>query len=155
MSSPDRQSLRARLLQAWHERAVALKAISFALVGVVNSAVDFAVFSLCYYALDLPILAANTAAWVVAVSGSYVMNSTVTFARESGRRLHLGGYIGFAASQVMGFLANTATVWCLVELASAPAWAGKIAAIAVSFVVNFSLSHFLVFRARRPHAGAE
>jgi putative flippase GtrA len=155
MSIPPRQSSRARLVKAWHERAVALKAVSFALVGVVNSAVDFAVFSLCYYALDLPILVANTAAWVVAVSGSYVMNSTVTFARESGRRLHLGGYIGFAASQVMGFLANTATVWCLVELAGAPAWAGKIAAIGVSFIVNFSLSHFVVFRAGRPHAGAE
>ena len=29
-----------------------------------------------------------------------------------------------------------------------PAWAAKVAAIAVSFVVNFSLSHFVVFRAR-------
>ena len=48
----------------------------------------------------------------------------------------------------MGFFANTGTVWCLVELLLIPAWAAKMAAIAVSFVVNFSLSHFLVFRAR-------
>ncbi len=155
MTNSRRHSLFARALQAWHNRAIALKAVSFAFVGVVNSAVDFAVFSFCYYYWDLPIVAANTAAWVVAVSGSYVLNSTITFARESGRRLHVGGYISFAVSQVMGFLANTATVWCLVELAGAPAWAGKIAAIGVSFVVNFSLSHFVVFRARRPHASAE
>jgi putative flippase GtrA len=155
MTNPRRHSLLARALEAWHNRAIALKAVSFAFVGVVNSAVDFAVFSFCYYYWDLPIVAANTAAWVVAVSGSYVLNSTITFARESGRRLHVGGYISFAVSQVMGFLANTATVWCLVELAGAPAWAGKIAAIGVSFVVNFSLSHFVVFRARRPHASAE
>jgi putative flippase GtrA len=155
MTNPPRQTLLARALEAWHNRAIALKAVSFAFVGVVNSAVDFAVFSFCYYYLDLPIVAANTAAWVVAVSGSYVLNSTITFARESGRRLHVGGYISFAISQVMGFLANTATVWCLVELAGLPAWAGKLAAIFVSFVVNFSLSHFIVFRARRPHASAE
>ncbi len=155
MTNPRRHSLLARALEAWHNRAIALKAVSFAFVGVVNSAVDFAVFSFCYYYWDLPIVAANTAAWVVAVSGSYVLNSTITFARESGRRLHVGGYISFAVSQVMGFLANTATVWCLVELAGAPAWAGKIAAIGVSFVVNFSLSHFVVFRARRPHASAK
>jgi hypothetical protein len=64
------------------------------------------------------------------------------------RRLHLKGYLGFALSQIMGFFANTATIWCLVELLFVPAWAAKVAAIAVSFVVNFSLSHFLVFRAQ-------
>ena len=154
MTNPG-QTLLARLLEAWHNRAIALKAVSFAFVGVVNSAVDFAVFSFCYYYWDLPIIAANTAAWVVAVTGSYVMNSTITFARESGRRLHVSGYISFAVSQVMGFLANTATVWVLVNVFVVPAWAGKIVAIGVSFVVNFSLSHFLVFRARRPHASAE
>ena len=102
----------------------------------------------------LPIVVANTVAWVVAVSGSYVMNSTITFAAESGRRLHLKGYLGFALSQIMGFFANTGTVWCLVELLFVPAWAAKVAAIAVSFVVNFSLSHFLVFRAQ-PRQNAE
>jgi len=91
---------------------------------------------------------ANVTAWFVANIGSYVMNSTITFAAESGRRLHLKGYLGFALSQIMGFFANTGTVWCLVELLFVPAWAAKVAAIAVSFVVNFSLSHFLVFRAQ-------
>ena len=143
------QNLLDRLSVAWHERAVALKAISFAMVGVVNSVIDFGVFSLGYYYLHLPVIGANTLAWVVAVSGSYVLNSTITFAHESGRKLSLRNYFNFALSQVAGFLANTATVWCLVVLLFVPAWAAKVAAIAVSFVVNFSLSHFLVFRVRR------
>jgi putative flippase GtrA len=155
MSPPPVKTLRERLSLAWNERGVALKAVSFAFVGVVNSAVDFAVFSICYYGLGLPILAANTVAWTVAVSGSYVMNSTITFAAESGRRLHVRGYLSFALSQVMGFFGNTLTVWCLVELADVPAWAAKVAAIFVSFVVNFSLSHFLVFRVRRPRESTE
>ena len=142
------QSTFDRLVKAWHARAVALKALSFGLVGVVNSAVDFGVFSFGYYYLGLPIVAANSLAWVVAVTGSYVMNSTITFAAESGRKLDLRRYVGFALSQFAGFLANTATVWCLVELAHVPAWAAKLAAILVSFAVNFSLSHFVVFRAR-------
>jgi putative flippase GtrA len=138
-----------RLRVAWHERAIALKAISFGLVGVVNSAVDFAVFSFAYYYLGLSIVIANTLAWVIAVSGSYVLNSTITFAHESGRKLSPKSYFGFALSQVVGFLANTGTVWCLVELLHAPAWAAKIAAIGMSFAVNFSLSHLVVFRVRR------
>ena len=143
------QHLFDRLARAWEERAVGLKAASFAMVGIVNSAVDFAVFSFAYYVLLLPILAANTLAWVVAVTGSYVLNSTITFAAESGRKLDLRRYLGFAVSQVAGFLANTATVWCLVELLHVPAWAAKVCAIAVSFAVNFSLSHFVVFRKAR------
>jgi putative flippase GtrA len=150
MIPAPRQNIVDRLRVAWHERAIAFKAISFGLVGLLNSAVDFAVFSFAYYYLALPILVANTMAWIVAVTGSYVMNSTITFAAESGRKLALRHYVGFAVSQFAGFLANTATVWCLVELLNVPAWGAKVAAIAVSFVVNFSLSHFVVFRARPP-----
>ena len=155
MTPPPRTSIPERLTAAWQDRAVLLKAISFGLVGLVNSAIDFAVFSFAYYYLDLPIIVANAMAWIVAVTASYVMNSTITFAAESGRSLGFGRYLGFALSQFAGFLANTATVWCLVELAHIPAWAGKVVAIGVSFVVNFSLSHFVVFRARRPRETAE
>jgi putative flippase GtrA len=144
------QNFFARLRMARRERAVALKAMNFALVGLVNSAFDFGVFSFAYYYLDLPIIVANTTAWIFAVSGSYVMNSTITFAAESGRRLAFDRYFGFALSQVAGFLANTGTVWCLIELGHTPAWAAKVAAIAVSFVVNFALSHFVVFRTKKP-----
>lgn len=144
MASPTR--LTDRLIAAWHERALALKALSFAVIGLANSAVDFAVFSLAYYVLGLPIVLANVMAWAVAVSGSYVMNSLTTFARESGRELRLKSYASFALSQVAGLIANTATV--LVASYFMPVLVGKLLAIGASFLVNFSLSHFVVFRKR-------
>lgn len=147
------RNFRDRLTEAWRGRTLALKAISFAVVGLVNSVVDFSVFSFAYYYAGLPIIAANALAWVIAVTGSYILNSTITFAHESGRKLTAKSYFSFALSQVAGFFANTGTVWCLVELAHVPAWAAKVAAIAVSFAVNFSLSHFLVFRTRDPSGG--
>ena len=73
MDSPHR--LFDRLLAAWHERAIVLKAMSFAVVGVVNSLVDFGVFSFACYYLGAADRAANVMAWLVAVTGSYVMNS--------------------------------------------------------------------------------
>src|SRR6478735_4052163 len=99
-----------RLTAAWRERAIALKAMSFAAVGVVNSAVDFGVFSLAYYYFGLPIITANVMAWIVAVSGSYVMNSLTTFARESGRELRWRSYGTFVFSGVAGVIANTKAV---------------------------------------------
>jgi putative flippase GtrA len=144
MAPPPRLS--DRLITAWHERAIAIKAVSFAAVGVVNSAVDFGIFSFAYYYLELPIVAANVMAWLVAVSGSYVMNTLTTFARESGRELSARAYFAFMISQVAGLLANTTTVF--VASYFIPVLLGKVLAIGSSFLVHFSLSHFVVFRKR-------
>jgi putative flippase GtrA len=142
------QNILDRLTVAWHERAVALKAISFAMVGVVNTAIDFSVFWTTARFLGWPLVPANVLAWLVAVSFSYAMNSFITFGPESGRVLRWRDYATFAASGVAGMVASTATLFALSYVV--PVLAAKLISIAVSFVVNFSLSHFVVFRARGP-----
>ena len=124
------------------------KAASFAAVGAVNTVVDFGVFSVAHLVLGLPIVAANVMSWTIAVSGSYAMNSLFTFATESGRVLRLRDYLTFAASQTGGLIANTATVFILAHFI--PVLFAKALAIGVTFLVNFSLSHLVVFRARAP-----
>ena len=108
-------------LRATFPRATALvephfhvlrKAVSFALIGVVNVLIDTTVFLLAYsyisaspWALrpldafadgcgcvsrtSIVLIAANIMSWLVAVSCSYVMNSHITFAAESGRQTAL------------------------------------------------------------------
>jgi putative flippase GtrA len=121
-----------------------LKAFSFAAVGVVNTFVDAGVFFLALHFLTSSLIAANVLAWFVAVSGSYVMNSFTTFAAESGRRLRTDSYLKFVASGIVGVIANTAVLVAAAQVL--PVWAAKALAILVSFLVNFSLSHFVVFR---------
>ena len=62
-----------------------LKAISFGLVGVVNTFIDLGVFSIAWIFFGLSPLLANLVAWFLAVSGSYFINCFTTFAAESGR----------------------------------------------------------------------
>jgi putative flippase GtrA len=143
------QNLIHRLRVAWHERAVALKAISFAMVGVVNTAIDFSLFWLIITYLHWPLVPANMSSWLIAVSFSYAMNSFITFGPESGRILRWRDYATFAASGIAGMLTSTATLFLLSYML--PVLVAKLASILVSFVVNFSLSHFVVFRARGPH----
>ncbi len=135
--------------------AFVTKAISFGLVGLVNTGVDFCVFWIAAQEFGLPLVVANVISWTVAVSGSYVMNSMFTFAAESGRKLGWRPYGTFLASGVVGLVANTATLLIAARLAPLvivePALqlaAAKVCAILASFVVNFSLSHFVVFRRR-------
>jgi len=147
------------------------KAMSFAVIGVFNTLVDASVFFLAYALLthsasisrwfaatadlcrcgtaeNLILIAANVTAWLVAVTFSYVMNSTITFAAESGRKLQFSSYLAFAVSGLLGVIANTATLVLAAQFL--PVWMAKACAILVSFVVNFSMSHFVVFRARKP-----
>jgi putative flippase GtrA len=131
------------------------KAISFGLVGVVNAAIDFAVFWPATHALGLPKDPAKVLSWMVAVSASYVMNSLITFAAESGRKLRWRAYGAFVLSGVAGMVASVVALDLAErllrglildhDLRLAAAW---ICSIGASFVVNFSLSHFVVFRQR-------
>jgi putative flippase GtrA len=147
MIPPSLRNLLDRLTVAWHERAVALKAASFAMVGVVNTAIDFSVFWTAARFLGWPLVPANVLAWLVAVTFSYVMNSFVTFGPESGRILRWRDYATFAASGVAGMASSTATLFALSYVM--PVLFAKLISIAVSFAVNFSLSHLVVFRVRR------
>ena len=146
------------------------KAVSFALIGVINVAVDTSVFLLAYSYLrshatallpldalaqlcactsrdTIVLIAANLMAWVVAVSGSYVMNSFITFAAESGRRLRWLDYGTFVASGILGVIANTTAL--VVAAQFMPVLPAKGCAILTAFAVNFSMPHFVVFRPRR------
>ncbi len=155
----------------WHRQTLSLKAVSFALIGLLNTAVDYSVFLLaqaayqsspatvsvfaalaaacrCGAAPTILLVAANITSWMVAVSVSYILNSSITFAAESGRRLRWRHYLAFLAAGIVGLIANTATLVFAAQVLLLPVYLAKALAILASFIVNFSLSHFVVFRVR-------
>jgi putative flippase GtrA len=125
---------------------VSLKAMSFALVGLINTAVDAAIFFLLLAYATPSLVVANVTAWFIANTGSYVMNSFTTFSAETGGKLSLKHYAGFVGSGLVAVTASTVTVVLAAQFM--PVWAAKAIAILVSFVVNFSITHFVVFRPR-------
>lgn len=168
---PPRSVLADRLDDAWRRRTLSLKAMSFALIGVINTAVDYALFLVARSILQhapaalalfasfsescrcgrpdtILLIVANMMSWIVAVSGSYILNSSITFAAESGRKLSWRHYLTFVVSGIAGLIANTTTLVFAAQVLALPVWLAKAAAILASFVVNFSLSHFVVFRVR-------
>jgi putative flippase GtrA len=151
--------------------ALPRKAFIFAIVGVLNTVVDYGVFlgarevylhwppALALFAAlaractcgapeTILLVAANTTSWLVAVSGSYILNSSITFAAETGRRLRWRDYFVFVVSGVAGLIANTSTLIVAAQVLLLPVWFAKALAVGASFVVNFTLSHFVVFRPR-------
>ena len=136
------------IVEDWLSRPILKKVVSFGVIGLVNAVVDLAVFTVAYSALDLQLVPSNVLAWLVAVSCSYVMNTMITFRAESGRVLRLKDYLSFAGSGVLGVTAATTTLVVLSNFM--PVLFAKLASILVSFVVNFTMSHFVVFRQKPP-----
>jgi putative flippase GtrA len=125
-----------------------MKVVRFALVGIGNTAIDFGIFTLTYKLFELPLVAANVIAWLVAVTGSYVMNTFVTFHAETGGVLRIKRYVSFIASGALGMVATTAAL--VVLSLYIHVMAAKLISILVGFAVNFTMSNLVVFRAPKP-----
>ena len=137
-------SLLLKIADAWHQRTLLAKLLSFASIGVVNLAVDLSVFTVAFQIAHLPLVASNVVAWAIAVTGSYAMNSKITFGKETGGALNVVKYLRFAASGIFSVIVTTTVLVFLSHYTNVPA--AKLASIVVGFGVNFSMSHFLVFR---------
>jgi putative flippase GtrA len=157
-------------------RKLKLKAIMFSLIGVINTLVDYVVFLFARWALSgsttavaaltvfagrcrcgsaeaLLLVVSNVIAWTVAVSGSYVMNSLITFGVESGRRLRWRDYFKFVCSGLAAVTTNTVLLLIASQIFLLPAWLAKAAASMASVAINFSLLHFVVFDYRKRSGG--
>lgn len=154
VNSRNLQSLMRWLFQPfvriWASSATRLKVVSFALIGAGNTLVDLGVFALAYKVFELPIVAANVIAWLVAVSGSYVMNTFITFHAETGKVLRFKHYASFIASGALGMIATTTAL--VVLSLYVHVMVAKLASILVGFTVNFTMSNLVVFRAPKPKA---
>ena len=140
-------SLLQRVVEAWRTRALPAKAVSFALVGIVNTLIDANVFAIAYGIVGIPLIPANGLAWLVAVSFSYAANAMTTFGPESGQMLTIRDYLRFVMSGVVGGL--VATTALVIAAKSSPVIIAKLISIFAGFVANFLLSNFFVFRSKR------
>ncbi|WP_095199438.1 GtrA family protein [Mesorhizobium carmichaelinearum] len=115
-------------------RSTGSKIVRFAIVGLVNTAIDLAGFFLLLK-LHVPPLPANVVSWSIAVVFSFVANGFWSFERNHAIRLHdaflrfvsLGALISLGVSSLsLALFAGIAGVW--------PA---KIGGVIVAAVLNF------------------
>jgi putative flippase GtrA len=141
------EGLLATIFDAWHRRTVLAKLFSYASIGLVNVIVDVATFTVAFKLVGLPLVPSNVVSWFVAVTGSYAMNTKITFEKETGGLYSLGRYASFAASGIFGLVVATTTLVVLSQYVNIPV--AKLVSIVAAFGVNFSVSHFFVFRMPR------
>lgn len=120
-----------------------IRMAKFALVGALNTGVDFAVFVLLIYGFGCVPWLAQTLSYGCGVANSYWLNRRWTFRLHGRIRWHEP--VRFAVVNGVSFLSATAVLLILHhELGWLP-WIAKVASIAASMIVNYAGSRYWVF----------
>lgn len=126
-------------LRAW------LPLFRFALIGIVVTAIDFAVFFALVLGLDCLPAAAHVLGWLTAIQVSYVLNGLWTFRVPPEALLVARNYLRFVGGYIVGLVASTAALM-LCSMAT-PIVVAKCLATVVAFAVNYTLSRLVFSRA--------
>ena len=110
------------------------KIIRFAMVGVVNTVIDLASFSLLLW-LKAPPLGANLGAWMVAVAFSFVANGFWSFERDPAISLHSAFFRFVSLGALISLGVSSLSIAVLAGMVGV--WPAKIAGVILGAVLNF------------------
>lgn len=115
-------------------RSLGGKVGRFAVVGIANTAIDLAVFSILLRLSAMPLLS-NLISWSVAVVFSFAANSLWTFDRDRGKRVAHSflQFVSFGALVSLGV--SNLSIVLLQSLVGA--WPAKVIGTVVAAAINF------------------
>jgi putative flippase GtrA len=118
--------------------------IKFCLVGVVNTAIDFAVYYFLTRVVGIYFLLANLISVLVAMTFSFVFNKYWTF-KNFNPKINKQ-YLKFALVNLVYFLLNTAIIWLGVSIMGLGDLWSKLLATAVGLAWSFGANKIWTFR---------
>lgn len=130
--------------------------ITYLVFGVMTTAVNFIVYSLCVGALSIEMTASNAIAWVVAVAFAFVTNKLFVF----GSRTRSVSGVAYEAFTFVGarLLSGVLEVFCptmLVfigldaQLFGVDGFVAKVVVSVVVIILNYVFSKLIVFRKKK------
>jgi putative flippase GtrA len=108
-------SLSSILTLARDNRKEFIRFCKFLVVGTVGAAVDFGTLNLLHLQFGLPVLAANTCSFTLAVLSNFTWNRLWTYPES--RSKPLAGQLGqFFIVNIAGWAINTGVLWALLGI---------------------------------------
>ena len=123
---------------------ISKKIFRFAMVGVVNTLIDFIVFLLLIHKANFDPILANILAFLISATNSFFMNSRWTFGVKNIAIYRISTlYIHYLLVNSIGVLISTTSIFFLSKFVTVEG--AKLIAILLAFAWNFTASNFLIF----------
>jgi putative flippase GtrA len=122
-----------------------LKFSGYLVSGGIAAIFDAGGFALLHRA-GMPIAPAAVTSFLAAAVVNFQLSSNFVFLQAPSRR----SFARFLSMAVVGLIINAGLTVAAARVLGVPAEIAKVLAIAVTFVVNFLLNYFVVFRADAP-----
>ena len=120
---------------------------TYGFFGCINTAIDYGLYSLLYYVLDVPVSIAQAVGLICGSSNGYLLNSTITF--EEGRGRTKGQYFQYVGVDiVLALLTGVFMQWAETHI-DLPMILIKVIMTAVVTVIHYLVYKKLVFRIRK------
>ncbi|OUR78775.1 hypothetical protein A9Q83_06100 [Alphaproteobacteria bacterium 46_93_T64] len=123
---------------------ISRQAFKFAITGILNTGIDFAIFFTLIYVVSVHFAVANTVAFLIAVTVSYIINKNWTFSDQNSGHKILSEWIHFTVISIGGFILATTLLFILDPYIHVGA--AKIIATGASFIWNFTLTRFYLWK---------
>ena len=123
--------------------------LAFCTIGLVNTAVDFALFFLAIELLGADKITANIMAWFFAVQLSYVLNARLTFGKLF-NQLNLKDLAKFMLSGIVGLIVATLSLIILSQFTGL--MIAKLVSILIGLIFNFTLAKYFVFGSKNTNS---
>ena len=120
------------------------KFIKFGITGVINTAVDLAVYSFCLEILKFDIKLAQPAGQCAAIVNSYLMNKNWTF--EKREKYSLSEILKFLLVNGGSIFINILGVYVFHDVLGVNEYICKIPIAAVTIIINYFGNKFFVFK---------
>ena len=121
--------------------------ILYVVFGVLTTAINIAVYALCYRVLRLPNVPSNVIAWILAVLFAFVTNKLYVFESKSLERgTVLRELLSFVGARLATGLLDLAVMFVGVDLLHGPDLVIKVASNVIVIILNYVFSKLIVFR---------
>ena len=121
--------------------------ILYVVFGVLTTAINIAVYALCYRVLRLPNVPSNVIAWILAVLFAFVTNKLYVFESKSLERgTVMRELLSFVGARLATGLLDLAVMFVGVDLLHGPDLVFKVGSNVLVIILNYVLSKLIVFR---------
>lgn len=119
----------------------------YGIFGVITTLINIVTFNLFYEIMSMPLLVANTLAWILAFLFAFFSNKLWVFeSKEWTSSKAIREMLQFLTARLLTLLLDSVIMWLLVDILLVNSIVSKLISSFITIAVNYLASKFVIFK---------